>query len=110
MSKNVKLVLILIVIIVLGIALYFAYNSLVSPSVTIEDMKHCVSDQDCVPVECGCSCSGCGGFSYDDVVNRKYVATWYKQQRCNQAEICPMECCPKNEIACENNVCVVNER
>lgn len=109
MNKNFKLILIPAILIVLSIVIYFAYNQLTQSFVPADDMKYCDSDEECVPVDCGCSCGGCGGFSYDDVVNKKYADEWYNQKGCKHAEICPMVCCPARKVACENNVCVVKE-
>jgi len=75
--------------------------------ITIKEMKYCEHSSDCVPVGCECTCSGCGGFSYEDIVNKKYVDTWYNQQGCEPVQICPEVCCPRTTINCENNMCVV---
>jgi hypothetical protein len=79
-----------------------------SPPSSLEEMKSCESPEDCVPVGCGCSCSGCGGFDYDEIINKKYTEEWYSQQECSPPEICPQVCCQPMEIKCENNVCGVN--
>jgi hypothetical protein len=74
-----------------------------------DDLRYCIADEDCIPVSCSCSCSGCGGFFYEDVVNRKYTDIWYKQQGCQPSDKCLMVCCPKRKVSCENNLCVVIE-
>lgn len=68
-------------------------------------MKYCDSDNDCTPVGCSCYCSGCGGFSYDDIVNKKYVNAWYNQEGCRPAELCSMTCCEPRKVVCENQLC-----
>lgn len=70
-------------------------------------MYYCDSAADCVPVECGCDCSGCGGFSYDDIINRAYVDQWYSDNGCAPAKICPEVCCEPKKVACEEHVCKV---
>lgn len=107
--KNIKVSLIVLVILAVVVGIYLAYSHLTLSTVSLDDMKYCISDDDCVPVDCRCSCSGCGGFSYDDVVNKKYADAWYYQQGCEPAEKCPQVCCPPRSIACENNQCVVKE-
>ena len=109
MDQKLKISLIFVIIIVLGIGTYFLYNHFNLSSISITDMKYCTSADDCAPVDCGCSCSGCGGFSYDDIVNKKYVDAWYYQQGCKSAEICPMVCCSPKTIACEDNYCIVKD-
>lgn len=70
-------------------------------------MKYCETKEDCVVVDCSCSCSGCGGFSYDDAINKKYTEAWYTKNLCTKSRVCPTECCPRSEIVCENNLCIV---
>ena len=72
------------------------------------DKKYCDSASDCVAVSCGCSCSGCGGFSYQDVVNKSHEGEWYDTNTCEPAQMCPMVCCAPATIACENHQCVVH--
>lgn len=110
MNKKMKFTVLGIGIIILIIGVYFVYNHLTLSNVPIQTMKYCINDNDCVPVDCGCSCSGCGGFSYDDVVNKKYADAWYYQQSCKPAQVCPTVCCMPRTIACENNACVVKEK
>jgi len=107
MYKKVKFIIILVIAIVFSIGTYFLYNHLILSSVSINDMKYCTSKNDCRPVGCHCSCSGCGGFSYEDIVNKKYVDAWYYKQGCKPAEECSMGCCMPNTIECENNTCIV---
>ena len=85
---------------------YLVYNKTLF-SITLEEMKYCEFDSDCVPVGCVCTCSGCGGFSYEDIINKKYTNAWYYQKNCKPAEICPMVCCGPTKAVCENNMCVV---
>lgn len=109
MDKKIKFVIITLIVVGLIIGFYFLYNHITLSSVSIQKMKYCVADSDCVPVKCICRCSGCGGFSYEDIVNKKYVDAWYYQQGCKPPQICPAKCCLPRTIACENNVCVVKE-
>jgi hypothetical protein len=74
-----------------------------------DNPKYCETKADCVAVDCGCSCSGCGGFSYQDVVNVKYEETWYELNDCEPNRVCLQVCCPRREIACEDNECTVIE-
>ncbi|MCA9460132.1 MAG: hypothetical protein KC550_06300 [Nanoarchaeota archaeon] len=73
----------------------------------ISEMKYCEEPLNCIPVGCSCSCSGGLGFSYEDIVNTEYRKEWYLQNECRPAGVCPMVVCPKVEIGCENNICVV---
>ena len=75
----------------------------------VDPMVACLTVDDCVAVDCGCSCSGCGGFSYDTVVNKKYEGVWYYERSCEKPELCPQVCCKPAEIVCENNMCGVRE-
>ena len=113
MRNILKVFLILTILLFLTAGAYIAYSVLSPPSVpvSISEMKYCKSAEDCMPVGCGCSCSGCGGFSYDDIVNKKYADLWYKQNKCEPAKICPTVCCPQRSIVCsDNNVCGAMER
>ena len=75
---------------------------------SIEDnSKYCITSNDCVPVGCVCHCSGCGGFSYEDIVNKNCVDKWYEDHNCSPPRICPMVCCKSTTIVCENNTCKV---
>ena len=71
------------------------------------DMRSCKTAEDCVPVWCKCECSGCGGFSYDDVVNKAYEATWHELKGCQQMGACPEVCCAPCRLVCEAGTCVV---
>jgi len=111
MNKKLKISLISSIILIITFLLiageFLYYKYLFWKSVTIEEMKHCTSSEECVPVGCICRCSGCGGFSSEDVVNKKYVEAWYYKKGCKPPEICPMVCCKPVTIECENNLCVV---
>ena len=109
MDKKLRFAMFILVGIVLIGGIYFLNNYTSLSNVSVQTMKYCINDNDCTPVDCGCSCSGCGGFSYDDVVNKKYADAWYSQQCCKPAKICPLVCCPLRKVSCENNVCVVKE-
>ena len=54
----------------------------------LANMRSCSSAGDCTPVGCSCTCSGCGGFSYEDVVNKKCRDRWYEEHDCKPAKIC----------------------
>jgi hypothetical protein len=77
--------------------------------VSPDKMKFCETESDCIPVGCKCECSGCGGFDYDEVVNKKYVDHWYLNQGCEPPSFCLEVCCPVREIACQNQRCIVIE-
>jgi hypothetical protein len=110
MNKKLKIGLIIIIALIV-ITVYFAYNHITLSSVSIQQMKSCVSDADCVPVTCSCYCNGCGGFPYQDVINEKYVSVWYYQQNCTaDIEICLDQCCTPRTIVCENNICGVRTK
>lgn len=74
-----------------------------------EVSKQCDTPEDCVPVGCECTCSGCGGFSYEDIVNKDSVDAWYLIHDCSPPQVCPEVCCPPMEKVCENNVCAVKQ-
>jgi hypothetical protein len=84
-------------------------NNPVLEPVSIDEMKFCKTENDCVPVGCKCECSGCGGFDYEEVVNKKYVDQWYQKQGCEPTSICLEECCPGREVACQDQRCIVIE-
>jgi len=95
-----------IVLIIAGVIVFLLFQK--------EDLKYppyekyCSIPSDCVPVVCECECSGCGGFDYDDVVNKTMVDKWYQEHCPNDGRQCPQVCCKElTEIACENNTCVV---
>jgi hypothetical protein len=66
----------------------------------------CQTAADCVHVGCGCKCSGCGGFDYEEVINKNSEEEWYQQRNCQKPTICPQVCCNPVTIACEDNTCV----
>jgi len=67
--------------------------------VSIEEMKVCEVDEDCVQV--GCECQGLG-----DVINKKYISIWVAQNNPNGILDCPTVVCPPSKISCEENNCV----
>ena len=69
--------------------------------------KQCGQDSDCVPVGCNCTCSGGGGFSYEEVVNKMHEDWWYTSHKCEKPTICNDEGCPQMKLRCENNECTV---
>jgi hypothetical protein len=69
----------------------------------------CESNDDCVPVSCTCTCAGCGGFDYEDVVNKSYEDAWYENAGCSHPEVCPSVCCSPKKILCVENTCDVVE-
>lgn len=71
--------------------------------------KYCEANNDCVPVGCNCSCSGCGGFSYEEIINKNFVDKWYQQHNCVPPKICLTVCCPQRTVTCESNKCGVKE-
>ena len=111
------ILIIIVVSAIIGISLLVSNRPTPTPSttttstITIQDpSKYCTSAKDCVPVMCSCHCSGCGGFSYEDIVNKKYVDKWYKEHNCSPAIACPMVCCPPVIKVCEDNTCKVKPR
>ncbi len=72
---------------------------------TAQDWRACTTTDDCAIVRCSCSCSGCGGFSADDIVHGDHVQDWYSAAGCSEALICPMVCCPPSELACLEGQC-----
>lgn len=80
------------------------------PSTPETVYRACEVDDDCLPVECSCKCSGCGGFSYEDVVNKKYAQWWYQSHQCLPNKNCPMVCCPAVFTVCENQLCQVKPK
>lgn len=71
--------------------------------------KNCVNSDDCVQVGCECNCMGCGGFDYQDVVNKEYEDAWYDAHRCSKLKECPKVCCPPRKVLCADNTCQVIE-
>jgi len=79
-------------------------------SVDVRLMYSCSDASDCVAVGCGCRCSGCGGFSFDEIINKDYTDHWHELKGCEQADpdepvICPMVCCTPGEIVCVDGTC-----
>jgi hypothetical protein len=66
----------------------------------------CQTVADCVHVGCGCKCSGCGGFDYEEIINKNSKEEWYGQHNCPESTICPQVCCGPVTIFCENNICL----
>ncbi len=117
MMENKKLfygILVIVVLAITGISLFVLNRpSIIQPpkQTPIEDpSKYCITSDDCVPVGCRCHCSGCGGFSYEDIVNTNYVDKWYEDHNCSPAMECPSVCCSPVFVACENNTCLVKPR
>ncbi|MEM1988319.1 MAG: eight-cysteine-cluster domain-containing protein [Candidatus Woesearchaeota archaeon] len=80
--------------------------------IALPNMYYCEDREDCTLVGCGCKCSGCGGVSYDEAINKDYVNQWYKLNNCKPAtekDVCPMVCCPRVEVDCIDNRCVAIE-
>lgn len=75
----------------------------------LDASKSCDMNSDCIPVSCTCDCSGCGGFPYEDVVNKDYVDKWYQKEHCTKPKVCLMVCCAPRKAVCENSACVVIE-
>lgn len=107
MFKKIKffiLFLFLFLLILLSLFAFFYFK---------EDIYHCNSSDDCIAVECGCGCSGCGP-SYDEIINKNYEKIWYFKNGCKPNDfddlsnmpLCPMVCCQPGEIKCENHKCV----
>ncbi|MDD5221492.1 MAG: hypothetical protein PHV47_02750 [Candidatus Pacebacteria bacterium] len=107
MNKKILIpVICLFIIIIVGfLAWRFWPNNI--GFITPEEMRVCDVNEDCIPVGCNCTCSGCGGFSYEDIINKEYKNDWYAQNNCSEPEICPMVCCEPAEIRCLNNQCSI---
>ena len=73
------------------------------------DQRFCDTPADCAPVSCGCSCSGCGGFDYEEIVRTGCVADWYADHACAPPTICPLVCCPERTVTCVNHMCGVSD-
>jgi len=69
------------------------------------EMRTCDTAADCVPVGCACHCSGCGGFSSEDIVNKKYEDLWYESHACEKDRMCLEVCCQPLTLICENALC-----
>lgn len=104
-KTNWKLLVVVIILTATAVGGFFVWQNekIVSP---VEEMKYCENANDCTPVSCGCKCNGCGGFDYQDVINKKFVEEWYSQQNCLKPTICLQVCCQPTTIGCENNRCV----
>jgi len=72
---------------------------------TEEEMRTCGTADDCVPVGCSCDCSGCGGFSSEDIVSKKYEDLWYEKHACEKEKMCLEVCCPDRTVVCESGLC-----
>lgn len=68
--------------------------------------RRCRTAGDCVPVTCRCGCSGCGGFAFQDVVNRRYERWWYRTRGCTRGG-CYRRCCPPRRLVCRRGLCTV---
>lgn len=88
------------------VAAYLVYHCFHMFTVSLEEMKACEEDGDCAPVGCFCWCSG-GGFSYEEIVNERYVDAWYLQQGCDPPVMCLEEKCPPIRAICRDNMCTV---
>jgi len=111
-----KALRITIPILVAGIILLFIYIIFSVPKGIekenkLDKTRFCLTKKDCVPVDCGCTCAGGNGFSYDDVVNKKYVDKWYKEHECKNStpNLCPMVICPERKVVCQYFMCNVKE-
>lgn len=82
---------------------------LISGCAKTEVQKSCDTAADCIPVGCGCECSGCGGFPYEDIINIQYEDQWYEEHQCNKIKPCLTVCCPARIAVCKENVCSVEE-
>jgi hypothetical protein len=96
-----------LLIIGLILFLFLLFGIIAISTIPEEKMKACKTDQDCVPVKCECGCSGCGGFDYDGIVNKKYRAIWHVKEWCSPEKTCPDVCCTPKEAICENSTCTV---
>ena len=78
-------------------------------AVTHEEMVGCATAADCVPAECSGHCSGCGGFSFEEIINKKSEKAWYYQKGCRKPlpgeMLVPMVCCSPGEIVCAKGNC-----
>jgi len=107
---NKKIIILAVLVLIVATVIVLAIFPGSRPPIYIdEDMKRCEVTEDCVAVGCSCYCSGCGGFAFDDIVNKEFADAWYRQYDCRPAEVCPEVCCPPVVIACENKVCTTKE-
>jgi hypothetical protein len=111
-EKKVRDITLIVIMCLVFIACQAPSDPVITPvldPITIDEMKFCETESDCIPVGCKCDCSGCGGFDYEEVVNKEYVDQWYLDQGCVPTSICLEECCPGREVACQNQRCLVIE-
>lgn len=104
MNMNPRIILIILILIAL-----IAISIILISKVVAKEMKYCKRNNDCVPVGCTCSCSGCGGFPYEEIINKKFTKLWYLQHLCKKPTFCLERCCPPRIAVCENNQCIVKE-
>lgn len=72
-----------------------------------DEWKACHEAEDCVAVGCTCSCSGCGGFSFKDVISKDFEEAWYEEKGCERVHVCPEVCCDPMTIVCQDGLCGV---
>ncbi len=72
-----------------------------------DEWKACHEAEDCVAVGCSCSCSGCGGFSSEDVISKDFEEAWYEEKGCERVHVCPEVCCDPMTIVCQDGLCGV---
>ena len=106
--KNKKIPLLLVILlIILSLSFFISLNAIMNSRVIQNKMQSCSLKEDCIPVGCRCTCNGCGGFSYEEIINNKYETMWYFSHLCKKPEACDTGCCIPSEIACENGLCIV---
>jgi hypothetical protein len=69
------------------------------------EMRTCDAAADCVPVGCACHCSGCGGFSSEDIVNKTCEDLWYERHACEKEKMYLEVCCQPRTLVCEKGLC-----
>lgn len=85
---------------------YFAGNKRIKKNEKENvNLRTCKSAQDCIPVACRHSCGGCGGFDYDDIINKKFETEWYSDAGCYGFGSGPDVCCPSREVTCIASKC-----
>lgn len=110
MSKNEKRIIYGAVIIT-GLLIVIATSwLLLKKKIGAEEIRYCLTANDCVPVGCSCHCSGCGGFSYEAIVNEKFANLWYTQHKCKPSAMCTENCCVPKIIQCKNNQCLAVDK
>ncbi len=77
------------------------------PAAPVDEWKACHEAEDCVAVGCTCSCSGCGGFSSEDIISKDFEDAWYEKKGCEPAQVCPEVCCDPMTIVCQDGQCGV---